>query len=75
MSRRQTVGFVSATVLESTLVADLVYLKTELPSPMPGVTKALLHLSFEAEAGTGAAYVREHFGIEPEIVGDGKEGV
>ena len=56
-----------AFVLLSATQADTVILTTDLPSPMPGVTSEPLSLMFCAEQNTGVPFVRENFGIEPEV--------
>jgi len=40
---------------------DYVYLITDLPSPMPGLTKDPLDLRFSVEYGKGEEYVKTHF--------------
>jgi len=48
---------------------DYIYLYTDLPSTMPEVTKENLIAKVTAASGTGIQYVRDHFGIEPEVFG------
>lgn len=48
--------------------ADMVFLDTELPPHMPKVSNQSPSLKFEVEAGKGIEYVRENFGIEPEVI-------
>lgn len=58
-----------ALVLLRDYCCDKIFLFTDLPSPY--VDKRLedspMCLMFDASPGTGAAYVKKHFGIEPEI--------
>lgn len=63
--------FTKIKVYVSPYSADRVVLFTDKPCPF--VTKFLpsqppLQLEFVASSGCGVEYVREHFGIEPEIV-------
>lgn len=48
--------------------ADHVYLHTDFPTTMPNVTKQNLIMDFRVARGDGENYVREHFGMEPELV-------
>jgi hypothetical protein len=60
-----------ATVILHRTTMDNVVIETDLPSPVAAtVSDAPLALLFYATSGTGEAYVREHFGIEPEVVED-----
>lgn len=54
--------------------ADIVSLKTDLPSPVQGDSDCL-DLQFRATIDTGAGYVRKHFGVEPEVVSTRKTRV
>lgn len=48
---------------------DTVFLHTDFPSPFsPDVDDTPLAFSFSAPRNKGADYVRETFGIEPEII-------
>ena len=48
---------------------DRVTIFTRLPSPLPSaITKADLEFDFQVTKGSGIVCVREHFGIEPEVV-------
>lgn len=47
---------------------DSVSVHTDLPSPFPAVSEQPLMLSFEVVKGSGVEYVREHFGVEPEVI-------
>lgn len=48
---------------------DKVSLHTTLPSPYPPeVTTQNLIIDFDTRKGAGVDYVREHFGIEPEVI-------
>jgi hypothetical protein len=47
---------------------DMVWVSTSLPSTVPAVTADPLTLQFDACQGTGVEYVRQHFGIEPEVI-------
>lgn len=48
---------------------DLIHLETELPPCFPaGVGANSPTLQFETQKGCGADYVRENFGVEPEII-------
>ena len=67
-SKTVTFKVTRATVLLSSYGTDRVMLITEHPSPLPKVTSQTLTVSFDAEAETGVAYCREHFGIEPEVI-------
>ena len=58
-----------AVVITHRTVMDQVVLTTDLPSPVPATISAdPLTLLFYTTKDTGLAYVREHFGIEPEVV-------
>ena len=59
------------TVLERTHNADYVILHTDLPSAVFPWDRHL-SLTFECASGSGANYVREHFAIEPEVIGSDK---
>lgn len=48
--------------------ADCCILWTDLPSSMPKVTEQNLSLRFDAEYDKGAEYIRNTFGIEPEVI-------
>jgi hypothetical protein len=69
---KKPVKFVSAIVIVGR-GSDVISLQTDFSSPRPKVDKQDLCLDFTAEKGTGADYVRKHFGIEPEIVNVGIE--
>jgi predicted transglutaminase-like protease len=56
-----------ATVLK-TDGCDIVFLTTELPSPLPKITDQTLTLKFDAEKGTGEDYVYQKFGIQDEVI-------
>lgn len=64
---------VKAIVVERRSGTDLIALTTTLPTPFrdPEMQHEPLYLDFHAAQGTGAEYVRKHFGIEPEIVKEG----
>jgi hypothetical protein len=50
---------------------DLVTIFTDLPPALhPALSSGDLTLTFNAMHGTGAEYVRRHFNIEPEIIGE-----
>lgn len=54
---------------------DIVYLKTNKPSPFPpSVSRDSLSLSFEVVADGGEAYCKQHFGLEPETINARGEG-
>jgi len=55
-----------ATVLTG-IGTDKVYLQTDLPGSYT-IYSEPLWLSFDATKGTGQAYVRKHFNIEPTII-------
>lgn len=55
-----------ATVIE-TSGSDKILLSTDLPDPYYPFT-GVLQLKMGAARDTGAAYVREHFGIEPTVI-------
>jgi len=60
---------ISATVIECQHTADIVVLHTNLPSPMPHVTKEPNSLMFYTEYDKGEEYVKTNFpGIPIEIV-------
>ena len=61
-------NIVKITVLTRKHGTDLVTLTTDLPSPIPNVTKQPATLQFNCQAETGVAYVRKHLGIEPEVI-------
>lgn len=49
--------------------ADKVSLQTDLPSPFASwLPDEKLSLNFEVTKGLGAQYVRDNFGLEPEII-------
>jgi hypothetical protein len=50
---------------------DRVFITTELPSSFITYAKEPLTLQFEATAGSGVAYVKQHFGIDAEVVNRG----
>lgn len=61
--------FDRVTVIQSEYQADYVTLHgSRFPSPFPKVEDEKLTLSFAAEKGKGAEYVRNHFGIDPEVI-------
>ena len=48
---------------------DRVTIYTYLPSPFPPeITKADLEIDFHVAKGSGIEYVREHFGVDPEVI-------
>ena len=47
--------------------SDHVYLWTDIPSALTAYSEPLC-VSFDATAGTGQTYVRNHFNIEPTII-------
>lgn len=48
---------------------DRVSIHTDLPSPYPPeVSDQNLMIDFNTRKGAGIDYVREHFGIEPEVI-------
>lgn len=48
---------------------DRVTIYTHMPSPFPPeITKDDLEIDFQVAKGSGTEYVREHFGIEPEVI-------
>lgn len=48
---------------------DSVSIHTDLPSPYPPeVSDQNLMIDFKTRKGAGIDYVREHFGIEPEVI-------
>lgn len=58
-----------ATVILQTNVADLVVLHLDdLPSPMPGITKEPLSVTFHAEFNKGEEYVKKYFPTVPVVV-------
>ena len=57
-----------ATVVLTNHGKDRISLDTEYPSPTPKVDPEPLSLTFEAEKGTGVEYVKNTFGIEPEVI-------
>ena len=63
----RVINVVSAQVITSRSGTDTVIIHVEKPEPTFPFT-SVLAMRFEAAKGTGAAYVREHFDIEPEIV-------
>lgn len=63
------INFSKAQVILDKYGPDIVLLWTDLPSSMPKVTKQNLSFKIEVEAGKGVEYVREHFHIEPEVIG------
>jgi len=57
------------TVLIAPGRGDYVSILTDLPSPFPKeVDSTPLSIRFDAPKGKGVEYVREHFGIEPEVI-------
>lgn len=53
---------------------DMVFLRTNLPSPVPGVTDEPLTAMFNVEAGKGVEYALTHFPDLPVKVIDSKTG-
>ena len=49
---------------------DRAYLTTNKPSPFKAYSDPLT-FSFEVETGNGQAYVKEHFGLDAEIINRG----
>lgn len=48
---------------------DKVSIHTNMPSPYPPeVSNQDLMIDFDTKKGIGVDYVREHFGIEPEVI-------
>ena len=62
------IGIIRATVLVRRHRADMCNITVDMPSSMPKVDEHPLSITFTAEADTGAQYVRDHFGVEPEII-------
>lgn len=54
------------TVILQSQGTDLVCIHTDCPAAVYGKENMRMH--FHAAHGTGAEYVRTHFGIEPEII-------
>lgn len=52
---------------------DMCYLTFKAPSPI-WPFDGQLSMKFEAAAGTGAQYIRDFFGIEPEVIEPSKSG-
>ena len=47
--------------------ADVVQVYTDMPSPFPNY-KGCLSFSFQTDQGTGVEYVRDNFGVDPEVI-------
>lgn len=62
------IAITSAQVITSKRGPDKVILKLSLPNPAFPFDKDSLAVSFVAAAGTGEAYVREHFKVIPEVI-------
>lgn len=62
-------NIVKILVIQDFYGPDYVYLISDLPSTMPNVTKEPLTAKVTVERGKGVEYVREHFGMEPEVSG------
>lgn len=61
----------SATVLLQRNGTDIVFLKTSLPCPFPEEaisSQPSLQMKFDTTQGTGIKYVKDNFGIEPEVI-------
>jgi len=56
------------TIIRKLGCCDKVYIKTDLPSPTPGLSQSPLILYFGVEYDNGENYVREHFKVEPEVI-------
>lgn len=65
---------IGSSVILQDCQADIVSLKTDLPSPIQGDTQCL-DLQFRSSIDTGVEYVRKHFGIEPEVISARKERI
>jgi len=50
---------------------DIVFITTDSPSPFVAYAKEPLTLQFEATAGLGAAYVKQHFDTTAEVINRG----
>jgi hypothetical protein len=63
------IEIVKVTMLSRAHGPDQITLHTKLPSPFPPeVSDQPLQLDFVATKGMGADYVRENFGMEPEVL-------
>ena len=60
----------SAKVIQLRCSPDYVYLHTDLPGAFPQYAGQNLTLKFEAPIDFGIKYVKEHFGLDAEIVKD-----
>jgi hypothetical protein len=63
-----TFNITHATVLRKSGGADVVFIFTEHPSPMPSVSDQPLSFKFEVTVGEGVNYVKNNFNIEPEMI-------
>lgn len=60
-----------ATVMMSDNSCDLVFIKTDLPCPFvveSEPSQSPLVLEFSTTCNTGIDYVRENFGVEPDVI-------
>jgi hypothetical protein len=48
--------------------SDQISIQSNLPSSYPGFCSENMTLKIEAGHGQGIDYVKEHFGIEPEVI-------
>ena len=63
-----TLNIAKATVLQG-VGPDIVYIHTDLPHPFVAeVSTQPLTLKFEVLSESGVEYVRNNFGIEPEVL-------
>jgi hypothetical protein len=56
------------TVLHRKGGPDYIYLQTELPPPMPNLTKQSLLMTFQCAAGKGEEYCRANLHLEPDDI-------
>ena len=52
---------------------DKIYLHTQLPTSFPELEIGYLVLEFDAPENGGAAYIRTHFGVDPETTVKGDD--
>jgi len=65
-STKATINISRVTVVVFSGYPDKIWMHTDLPSNLRNVPHA--ELALEMLQGTGAAWVRRHLGVEPEVI-------